>query len=68
MDDAERTLRRLERIEQLQVAGAGPRLLIDELRALVDEAQAWAAAEGDERAGRAVARCRAAIERREVAV
>jgi hypothetical protein len=68
VDDAERTLRRLERIEQLQGEGAGPRLLMDELRALVEEAQAWAAAEGDERAGQAVERCRAAIERRVTAV
>ena len=55
MDETNRVLARLRRIEELR-AGAelqkGPqaRVLLDELRALVPEAEAWARAEGDARA------------------
>ena len=49
MDEAERVLARLERIDALRVGGGGADLL-DELRALVPEAEAWARAEGDARA------------------
>jgi hypothetical protein len=47
MDEAERVLARLARIDELR--GGGPDLL-EELRALVPEAEAWARAEGDARA------------------
>jgi hypothetical protein len=58
VDEATKVLRRLERIESLnQGRGAAPRLL-DELRALVREAEAWARLEGDERARSAVVRLR----------
>jgi hypothetical protein len=49
MDDTDRVLRRLARIERLR-ATAAPAALLDELRALVPEAEAWARAEGDGRA------------------
>jgi hypothetical protein len=51
-------LARLERIEALRAAGPASELL-GELRALVPEAEAWARAEGDERARAAAAKLRA---------
>jgi len=54
MDEVEAVLRRLRRIERLRGA-AESRALLDELRLLVPEAEAWARAEGDGRA-RAAAR------------
>jgi hypothetical protein len=66
MDDTERVLARLRRIEALQaealVVGGGatakrPELLA-ELRALVPEAEAWARLEGDARAKTAAAKLR----------
>jgi hypothetical protein len=54
---AEGVLARLERIEALRAAGPASELLV-ELRALVPEAEAWARAEGDARAGAAVAKLR----------
>ena len=50
-------LDRLERIEALERRGAAPRELLDELRSLLGEAEAWARVEGDERAAAAVERC-----------
>jgi hypothetical protein len=67
MDDTDRVLARLRRIEALQAAAtetgarsadAGTRELLDELRALVPEAEAWARAEGDVRARTAAAKLR----------
>jgi hypothetical protein len=59
MDEARRVLERLERIHELDRAGAdGPgqaRRLLGELRELVVEAEAWARLEGDERASAAAA-------------
>jgi hypothetical protein len=55
MDDTDRVLARLARIEQLHGSGAAPELL-DELRALIPEAEAWARAEGDARAREAAQR------------
>lgn len=49
MNETERVLRRLERIEELRVTAA-PAAVLDELRALVPEAEAWARSEGDARA------------------
>lgn len=49
---------RLERIEALRSGGPASELL-GELRALVPEAEAWARAEGDERAQAAAAKLRA---------
>jgi hypothetical protein len=48
MDEARAVLDRLERIERLERQGAPRSDLLAELRALVDEAQAWSRAEGGE--------------------
>ena len=45
MDEARRLLARLERIEALDRAHAGPGDLLAELRSLLSEAEAWARAE-----------------------
>jgi hypothetical protein len=59
MDEAARVIERLERIETLnRVAFTTPGCLLDELRALVVEAEAWARVEGDRRARSAVAKLR----------
>ena len=52
---------RLERIEVLERDGAPPAVMLEELRGLVRDAEAWARADGDERAREAVARCDAAL-------
>jgi hypothetical protein len=54
MDEAARVLARLERIDALDREREEPGRLLDELRALVREAEAWARAEGDARATAAV--------------
>ena len=63
MDEARAVLRRLERIEALEREGAPARSLLAEVHALVEEAEAWVAAErGDaEDAVAALDRCRAAL-------
>jgi hypothetical protein len=62
MDDTDRVLTRLRRIEALRDDGAagagGARALLAELRALVPEAEAWARSEGDARARKAAAKLR----------
>jgi hypothetical protein len=45
MEEARRVLARLERIEALERDRAVPGVLLGELRALLDEAEAWARAE-----------------------
>ncbi len=50
MDEVNRVLARLERIEALDRGRVGPAVLLPELRALVGEAEAWARVEGDARA------------------
>jgi hypothetical protein len=57
MEPTERVLARLARIEELRGGGAEPQLL-DELRALIPEAEAWARAEGDARAKEAAQKLR----------
>lgn len=53
MDEAKRVLERLERIERLDRDATPARVVIDELRALVTEAEAWAGVErGDTSAAR----------------
>jgi hypothetical protein len=52
---AETVLERLRRVRELDRAGAPAPALLDELRELVAEAEAWARLEGDERAGAAAA-------------
>jgi hypothetical protein len=65
MDEARAVLERLQRIEDLERDGATARSLLDEVRALLAEAEAWV---GSERGGRdlaeqALARCRNAVDR-----
>jgi hypothetical protein len=64
MDEAERVLTRLRRIEALERERAAPQLLLAELRELVREAEAWVGAEpgGTEPAEEALGRCRDALE------
>jgi hypothetical protein len=57
MDEARVVLARLDRIETLEREGAPPGVLLEELRGLVQEAEAWARLEGDARAALAVERC-----------
>ena len=56
-------LARLERIEVLEREGAPPRTLLAEVHALLDEADAWLAAEGADTqlAEAALERCRDAL-------
>jgi len=61
MDETERVLRRLERIDELCAGGSTGELLA-ELEALVSEAEAWARTDGDERARSAAARLRGKAE------
>jgi hypothetical protein len=46
MEEARAVLERLERIEALDRAGAEPPELLVELRALLEEAEAWSRTEG----------------------
>jgi len=59
MDEARQVLARLERIDALQRTDAERRALLDELRALVRESEAWVRAEAalPQRTLAAVARC-----------
>lgn len=61
MDEARAVIDRLERIEELERNHAPPEVLLEELRGLVRDAEAWARTEGDARAVAAVARCDAAL-------
>ena len=61
MDEARAVIERLDRIETLEREGAPARVLLEELRGLVHDAEAWARLEGDERAAAAVDRCGASL-------
>ena len=61
MDEARAVLARLDRIEALEREGAPPGALLEELRGLVQAAEAWVRVEGDERAKTALERCDAAL-------
>jgi hypothetical protein len=61
MEESRAVLERLERIEALDRAGAEPRDLVEELRALLVEAEAWSQREGGEAGARAVAELRSAL-------
>jgi hypothetical protein len=52
---------RLDRIEALERQGAAPGALLEELRGLVRDAEAWAQLEGDAKATLAVERCDRAL-------
>jgi hypothetical protein len=63
MDEARAVLERLERIEALDRVDAPAGALLDELRALVTEAEAWVRAERPgTRAEAAAERCRLALD------
>jgi hypothetical protein len=55
MDEATNVLVRLERIQELERRRAPAAELLEELRALVGEAEQWARVEGDARARAAAA-------------
>jgi hypothetical protein len=61
MDEARAVVARLDRIEELEREDAPPGVLLEELRGLVQAAEAWVRVEGDERARLAVERCDAAL-------
>jgi hypothetical protein len=63
VEEARRVLERLDRVEQLHLAGAPAATLLLELRALVGEAEDWLAAEGVgiEGAATALDSCRDAL-------
>ena len=63
VDESKAILERLERIELLDREGAPPAELVDELRALLEEAEAWSRAEGGDAGARAVEDLRGALER-----
>jgi hypothetical protein len=58
MDEAAKVIDRLARIQTLDRAASSPSRLLDELRALVTEAEAWARLEGDLRARSAITKLR----------
>jgi len=61
VDEARAVIDRLDRIEALERDGAPPGVLIEELRGLVQAAEAWARVEQDERASATVERCTDAL-------
>jgi hypothetical protein len=63
VEEARRVLERLDRIESMQRAQARPTELLDELRALLTEAEAWARTEGGEAGEQAAARLRVSLAR-----
>ena len=63
MDEAEKVLERLRRIRGLDRDEAPAGMLLDELRELVVEAEAWARVEGDARARSAAAELDAELAR-----
>ena len=69
MEEARAVLARLERIEALDRDGPPAEVMLDELRELVAEAEAWARAEpaATVAAEGAIERLRAAVERRPAA-
>jgi hypothetical protein len=63
VDEAEAVLERLARIEALDRASSGPGELLTELRALLEEAEAWSKTEGGDAGEDAVNGLRAALVR-----
>jgi hypothetical protein len=63
MDEAVKVMERLARIESLERDGCPAGVLLDEVRALLHEAEAWVRAEpaGTERAAAALERSRSAL-------
>jgi hypothetical protein len=69
VDEARAVLDRLERIEALEAGGAPASELLDEVRGLLRDAEAWVRAEpsGTELAESALERCRDALRSAETA-
>jgi hypothetical protein len=63
VDESSAILERLERIEALDRAGAPASDLVEELRALLIDAEAWSRTEGGDAVIEAVADIRAALAR-----
>jgi hypothetical protein len=63
VDESSAILERLERIEALDRAGAPASDLVEELRALLGDAEAWSRQEGGDAAVKAVEDLRAALAR-----
>ena len=63
MEESQAVLERLARIEALDREGAPAPELLDELRALLEEAESWSLAEGGDAGERAVAQLRSALTR-----
>jgi hypothetical protein len=63
MDEARKVIERLARIESLDRGGCPAGVMLDEVRALLHEAEAWVRAEpgGTEQAAGALDRCRSAL-------
>ena len=61
MDEARAVIERLDRIDELERDGAPPAAVLEELRGLLHDAEAWAQVDGDEHAGEVVSRCGAAL-------
>ena len=66
MEEARRVLERLDRVEALHLSDAPAAVVLNELRALMSEAEDWLAAEGPavEAAAGALERCRWALDAR----
>jgi hypothetical protein len=62
MDEIDRVLRRLERIESLGRSTVPRQQLLGELRALVREAEVWARLDGDDRARSTVVKLQKGVE------
>ncbi|MFN8222016.1 MAG: hypothetical protein U0R50_02060 [Gaiellales bacterium] len=63
MDEVRSILERLDRIETKRRANAGAGELLEELRALLHDAEEWSTVEGGEQAGAAVSNLRKALAR-----
>lgn len=63
MEEARSVLERLDRIETMRRANAGPAELLGELRVLLHEAEVWATTEGDDSSVTAVERFRDSLAR-----
>ncbi len=63
MDEARRVIERLERIEALDSSTASPAQLLEEVRGLLRDAEAWVRVEGGDAADDAVTRLREALSR-----
>lgn len=63
VEEARRVIERLARIEALDRTAANPAELLEEVRSLLHEAEAWVQVEGGGAGGAAVERLRAALAR-----